>query len=749
MDYKKICLELAKAESENDVDMILSSYPEFSEENNWEYFGRVPNNIGLVNAQQSDPIGALVEKIVNSIDAVLTKECIKQGIDPKSSKAPQSMFEASKNLFGIENGDLPKLSQSRKRELAENIQIVASGSKSNPAFAIIDMGEGQHPENFPNTFLSILSDNKDEIPFVQGRFNMGGTGVLPFCGQKGYQLIISRRNSELIKTNEENLWGFTLVRLHDIRPGERSPKYEYFICEGKIPAFRCDSLPLLPINKKPRGGEFDSGTYIKLYDFNLPTRSMVTADLYRRLNLKLFYLPLPVKLFEGRNYLMHTRYSILEGMRARLEDRTFREEVLETPDFPIDWEDVKIADGSYVKIKVWLFKSSVDISKWLQASEAICITINGQTHDNLSRSFFKGPNIKKDFLKDYLLVEVDCSNLNENLIYRMFMSSRDRMRDCEEKKNLINQLQYLIKNDEILKTYNLLRKEEKLKDILQEAEDLDSIFRDLMKASDEIKKLLGKNGTLPDPSKMGQRSHGDFKGERYPTFLELLTPKSGEMELPINRYRKIEMKTDAENEYFTRINDPGKLIINPKKWVKSRSLRNGRLTILVEAPDNTKVGDKVKLQIKLTTPNVIEGLNQSVIINIVHEREPQKNPPGHPTSEISGLKVPKIEPVSKSQWDIYNWDEYSVSEVNSTDEQTFIFVNIDNINLQRTLRLRENINNEDSIEKIYLIGIGILSLALYQNADNSANEDNQKETLRTLSEFWLPIALNLPSVIEL
>ena len=46
----------------------------------------------------------------------------------------------------------------------------------------------------PDTFLSLDKSNKLRIPFVQGKFNMGGTGVFEFCGPNGLQLIVTRRN---------------------------------------------------------------------------------------------------------------------------------------------------------------------------------------------------------------------------------------------------------------------------------------------------------------------------------------------------------------------------------------------------------------------------------------------------------------------------------------------------------------------------------------------------------------------------
>ena len=38
---------------------------------------------------------------------------------------------------------------------------------------IYDDGEGQCPQDFEDTFLSLVSGNKNEIQFVQGKYNMG------------------------------------------------------------------------------------------------------------------------------------------------------------------------------------------------------------------------------------------------------------------------------------------------------------------------------------------------------------------------------------------------------------------------------------------------------------------------------------------------------------------------------------------------------------------------------------------------
>src|SRR5260370_8158658 len=92
-----------------------------------------------------------------------------------------------------------------------------------------DCGEGQTPERMPETLLSLNKSNKLRIPFVQGKFNMGGTGVLKFCGRHNLQLIVTRRNPAILngKFNDtsDDHWAFTSVHPQDPNPAPRTPAY--------------------------------------------------------------------------------------------------------------------------------------------------------------------------------------------------------------------------------------------------------------------------------------------------------------------------------------------------------------------------------------------------------------------------------------------------------------------------------------------------------------------------------------------
>ena len=76
-----------------------------------------------------------------------------------------------KMFFGVDNGKWENIVSAERNRIAQNIQIILTGSRKTPNVAIYDNGEGQTPANFETTFLSIARGNKNDVPFVQGKYN--------------------------------------------------------------------------------------------------------------------------------------------------------------------------------------------------------------------------------------------------------------------------------------------------------------------------------------------------------------------------------------------------------------------------------------------------------------------------------------------------------------------------------------------------------------------------------------------------
>src|SRR5262249_31930009 len=155
----------------------------------------------------------------------------------------------------------------------------ASPRKGNPCITIADKGEGQTPNRMPDTLLSLGKSNKLRISFVQGKFNMGGTGALEFCGERNLQLVISRRHPSLPSASGDGSagsWGVTVVRRDDPKHGRKNSTYVYLAPigasakkpgKGSVLRFNAKSLRLFPDGREPYVREAEWGTAIKLYEY--------------------------------------------------------------------------------------------------------------------------------------------------------------------------------------------------------------------------------------------------------------------------------------------------------------------------------------------------------------------------------------------------------------------------------------------------------------------------------------------------
>jgi len=622
--------------TEEQLDDFITKHPAIFQESNWHPLGGHENNYGVIENQQASPIAALIEKITNSIDATLMKKCYQAGIDPKSAAAPRTMDEARERFFpDYKNWDL---SGPRKGQ-AKNLQILADGPKLNPSLTIYDNGEGQHPDDFEQTFLSLLRGNKNEIHFVQGKYNMGGSGAIIFCGKKGYQLIASRRFD---KTGD---FGFTFVREHPLTKEEEGRKkntwYEFLKMNGLIPAFKISKLDL-----NLHETLFETGTIIKLYSYDLPagSRSVISRDLNQSINEYLFEPALPI-LTVDRKYRYPDDRNLerdLYGLKRRLE--------IEDNKYIEDYFSENYAEEPFGKFKLtcYVFKTRVDDKNIKETKESIqreffknnmsvMFSVNGQVHGNFTSEFITR-SLKFNLLKYHLLIHVDCTHMNYNFRKELFMASRDRLKEGDETTQLRKFIATKLGNSKgRLAEIEKRRKDSISVDSKDTAEMLKAFSKNLPMDS-ALMKLLNQTFKLeqkddkPKPKDQPKKEvhHKEekepFKPQRFPTFLKIksTTDKGiSAINLPRGQDKSIHFKTDVENHYFDRIEEPGEFkigILNYKSKneteggtapgkkenidevfnVTTSSPHEGTIRMNLTTKNEVRVGDEIEMKVTLT-----------------------------------------------------------------------------------------------------------------------------------------------------
>lgn len=622
--------------TQEDVDIFIDSHLSIFKQSNWSPLGGNENNYGVIENQQASPIAALIEKITNSIDATLMKKCYEAGIDPKSPDAPKTMDEARERFFpDFKNWDL---SAPRKKQ-SKDLQILADGPKLRPSLTIYDNGEGQHPHAFEKSFLSLLSGNKNEIHFVQGKYNMGGSGAIIFCGKKGYQLIASKKYD---KTGD---FGFTFIREHPLSKEEEGRKkntwYEYLKIDGKIPSFTITKL-----NLNLYETSFETGTIIKLYSYDLPSgsRSVISRDLNQSINEFLFEPALPIMTVD-RKYRYPEDRNLerdLYGLKRRLE--------IEDNKYIEDYFSENYAEEPFGNFKVtcYVFKSKVDDKNIKETKEAIqreffknnmsvVFSVNGQVHGNFTSEFITR-SLKFNLLKYHLLIHVDCTHMKYNFRKELFMASRDRLKEGDE----TSQLRKFIASKLGSSKSRLAEIEKRRKDSISvDSKDTTQMLRsfsknlpmdsDLMRLLNQTFKLEQKDDR-PKPKefekKQQQKEEKEpFKPHRFPSFLKIKSSVDkgiSAVNLPRGQEKTIHFKTDVENHYFDRIEEPGDFKIgivdyksktndskdgtSPGKVenieeifnVTTSSPHEGTIRLNLSTKNEVRVGDEIEMKVTLT-----------------------------------------------------------------------------------------------------------------------------------------------------
>ena len=676
MNMKQLFEKLFFAKTEQEVDKIINTYPNIFQQENWDPLGGSENNFGVIENQQSAPIAALIEKITNSIDAVLMKKCMEAGIDPKSTQAPKSMDKARTAFFpNHRDWDMPSF----RNLQAESIQILADGPKRNTSLIIYDDGEGQHPEKFEDTFLSLLRGNKNEIHFVQGKYNMGGSGTIVFCGKKRYQLIASKRY------DNTGQFGFTLIREHPLSKAEESTKkstwYEYLKIDGKIPAFDATQQDLGLFKRK-----FTTGTIIKLYSYDLPTGiSDISRDLNQSINEYLFEPVLPVYTIESeKRYPQSSLRRGLYGLKRRLEQEDNKKYV-EDP-FSEDFDEELFGK---MKVTCYVFKTKIDDRSVKETKETIqreffknnmsvLFSINGQVHGHYTSEFITR-SLKFNLLKQHLLIHVDCSNMKSNFRKELFMASRDRLKDGEETRSLRKYLaDKLGAKGSRLSEIHKRRKDS----ITVESKDTKELIKSIAKNITQNKELLklldqtlnldlksngnnNKNTNGSTRKKPRQKELQPFNPQRFPAIFKRRTNGKSEHDvvtIPINGEKTILFDTDVKNNYFDRTEEPGELKIAildyktndsdggnaPGKVdriddifnVRKSSPQDGTIKIHLNPTEVVHVGNEVKIKVSLTGPT--EKLEEQFWVKISEPKAPSEPSPKPEKKEIPTLGLPDL-----------------------------------------------------------------------------------------------------------
>lgn len=786
-DSRELALKLLNANTASQVQQIVDGDKDYlANSGYWKPYGGREKNWDTVGNQQSNPVGAFVELLVNGIDAILLRKAAEAGItDFKGSSAPQSMTDAVKRFFPFVNeGKIQKLSPRERTKLAEDcIRVGIKRERKNskyPTYVIIDNGCGQAPRNFPKTFLSLGEKNKEGIPFVQGKFNMGSTGSLRFCTRSDimaghYKLIVSR-------APDSDVWGWTLIRVRDAKQGENLPVTEYFAMGDSVPSFSADQLNAFFENSEY--GIAKGGTIVKLYEYAIGGDKAHNVDigLYDALSVNLIDCALPILLHDFDSQPLEGKGSAraqgvatrtFAGLHAVLGSEATEElddaiQVNERTSKRKSWNRLvaEFSDEDLGSVRILATGVQPELKDSLKDQTARTFyTLNGQAQAFERASFFDS-SCKLGELRNNLIVDVKCDGLTSRARATIFMPDRERKADNELSKKLRAKVVEALSTDEWLKRFQTEIRMSRVSKNTEDETAVRSLLSELIKADPAIKDLFGGGTFLPkgvdgyDSGFGSGFSPGNSEkfdgGKQFPTFLRALDLKEEEegrfvKDLPENTYRRAKFGTDAANDYLTRNDSQGVVvcIYESGKLGISRTLLDGTLKLKIEPGQSAKLGDEIQVTIGFNDNSRTEPLSVNFFVRIVEAEPTEKSARGENEKNKSsktgeGTGQPEFVAVSKSEWSSHSFDDDSGAYVSLSDQAPRVYINIDNRYLV-DMRLRERDEATRKLnENIFKMGLGILSLALYKKArdtqatGNSADQTDPDAFTRSATESIAP-----------
>jgi hypothetical protein len=699
-EARPLCESLINADTEQEVTELLKKAGYWDDKDCWPYYGDKDLNWSQAGGQQGRADFALNEKVINSIDSILTLLCLLAGIDPEGAQAPPSIraavarfIEKASAELKTTGGRVEDWPDAFSRKVAEKISVFTTepagaerGTK--PCVNVADLGEGHTPEAFPQTFVSLDRRNKVGIQFVQGKFCQGGSGAIRHCGEHKLQLIVSRRHPALLgspvvpatypRHESDKCWGFTVVRREEASAASKIPVLTYLAPldaknnprRGRVLHFSSEEMPLFPRGDTAYKRAVGRGTLIKLYEYQLRnTGNILMRDgLLSKLDLLLPDPALPMRMHECRPRRRGAgaaeATTTMSGLFSRLRDNPNVEDVQPAT-------MIITVRGRQLIARVFAFKPGR--AKTYRDNEGIVFTVNGQTHAEIKASIFARQRVGLQRLAKDLLVVVDCSALDANERDDLFMSSRDRM---AEESVLFNELEksleIALRDHAGLRELKNKRARQEIAEQLEDNKPLESVLKQVLKHSPALARLFGK----------GERLHTPFKPEhvketftppqlhQHPSFFHFLGREAGEkLSRPayIEQRCRITFITDAEDSYFTRKFDPGLFKFNqimdgvnvPVGSFIGPNLAGGRCNLSFELPDSAKPGDVLVYEIAVEDPvmqrrfwNLLELKVFAAQVKAPSKPGAKAKPPGKPPGTHAdgqgGIALPEVNWLKKT-----------------------------------------------------------------------------------------------------
>lgn len=709
----------------------------------WKPLGGRDNNVGIVRSG-SDPAQALAERLTNGIDAVLERAVQESGTGVDSPKSPRKAVEDLFNLSGAGYNDMSKTWVRETAKANLRVMMDEGSDGKHPTIEIQDSGIGQRPADFTETFLSLNEDSKITKPYLIGKYGQGGSNTFDFCE---YAIITSRHfaGGDI---------GWSIVRFNPRLDEEEEYSdgvFEYCVIDGEVP-----SIP-------EKYADDWSGSRVRLIDYDASDFNNILGpgrgSLYTVAHEAMFGSLFPFIIHDRRlGRFESDDYSKEKGGRRRtvVGSRYRLDQPAKAVDESREFKQVVVDGLGSIQVRYWVLEDTDDVGQFANDTHPIVLTLHGQNHHEEPKRTLKRTDY--NFLKDRLIVEVDCEELSREG-KRIFSSTRDRATKGEEYNKVKETLIQALKEDKKLQRLNKEYKQKALSESTNEQEErAKDLLADLLQEPESTDDGEAVTDGGPDDGSGGEEGGGGSREpveprHEYPTFVEI--DNAGDpIEVKQGRVLRLRLKMDAEAK-FDKL-DRGEISVHFSdeldELVSYRSettLDEGWKTFQYQVDDGAEIGTEGEIEA------VVEW--EEGKLNDIRDAEVVEPPEGS-GGKKAVLQAPEIRQVSKDDTEVretLGWteDDDVVEYVPEEGDDT-VFVAMYNEGIQP---IRETLETDKTVQQYdtqYAAYISYWEIMRTKEADEEGldpgdeyvhQEKNRtaKMLMRSISERMSPEALGI------
>jgi hypothetical protein len=275
------------------------------------------------------------------------------------------------------------------------------------------------------------------------------------------------------------------------------------------------------------------------------------------------------------------------------------------------------------------------LRNWVDPDKTILMTLDGQTHAEESRAIITGQHGAKLWaVGKYMVVQIDCDELDPRAKYEMFTSTREHAKETPIKKMILEELVRRLSFDMKLQDLNVKLAAADVKHTDDGEDAISVLIKKYLKAAgisfDQLTRKMEK-WTEVDEEKVApaiKRELPPIEAKEPPTFVRWRLQSEAIKLYPGQKYSFV-FETDAHPSYWNaadQANSKIKVLAHGVKYRGAGDMIGGRVRCHFECHENAVIGSTGFIQVQLDYAVDVAKMHR-LQVEVIEKPKPTARPP--------------------------------------------------------------------------------------------------------------------------